>query len=81
MAKKKVAGKRSSVDAEQFCTVWAKVAKAKGTVADVAKELNMQKNAVVARRNNYANKLKLKFPRLTKGKRLDTAKLQKILSS
>jgi hypothetical protein len=81
MAKKKVARTRSGVDAEKFCTVWAKVAKAKGTIDDVAKELGMNKNAVVARRNNYATKLKLKFPRLTKGKRLDVAKLQKILNS
>jgi hypothetical protein len=80
MAKKKVARSRSGVDAERFCTVWVTVAKAKGTIDDVAKELGMNKNAVVARRNNYATKLKLKFPRLTKGKRLDVAKLQKILN-
>ncbi len=81
MAKKKVKRQRSGVDAERFCTVWAECAKKKQTIDDVANALGMKKNAVIARRNNYSTKLKLKFPRLQKGKRLDLEKLQRILNS
>ena len=87
MAKKKAVKRKprtaSKVDAATFCKRWKFAADKGWTVQQLADDLKMEKNAVLARRNNYASALGLKFPKLARanaGPRLDKAELQKILN-